>query len=173
MYAVDWRDKVVQLTEYPQCSGGAPMPIVIATDYDLQLAYIIHDRGTRWKNEVDSAGQTNIPATYWATIRFPMKISHMFGMPNDEALRGHPLWSRGVRQYGVFRVEHSSWIRKLERMNSVHRLHNKEEYHQMSHFIFSFHDTTFECVSKTCEIDGIRIGPRKQIVSDIVNGFRY
>ena len=48
----------------------------------------------------------------------------MFGPPNDEAFDGHPLARRGLRPYGAFEVTHSSWIRQLEQMNSVHPHHS-------------------------------------------------
>lgn len=62
----------------------------------------------------------------------------MFGPPNDEALAGHPLTERGLRSYSVFRMENSSLIRSLERMNSVHRSHKAAAYDALSHHIFAF-----------------------------------
>jgi hypothetical protein len=55
-----------------------------------------------------------------ALIRF-QHIAHVFGPPNDEAFNGHPLSSRGLHPYGVFRIEGSSWIRMPEKMNRVHK----------------------------------------------------
>lgn len=78
----------------------------------------------------------------------------MFGGPNDEAFDGHPLAARGLTPYGVFEVKDSSWIRKLERMNSVHPMHNRELFlKRLRHFIFAFHDSTFECVAERFEFD--------------------
>ena len=87
-----------------------------------------------------------------AVARFVRPHAHMFGPPNDEAFHGHPLAGRGLERYGVFRVEDSSWIRQLERMNSVHALHNPERFSRLVHFVFSFHDSTFECVADDVEI---------------------
>jgi hypothetical protein len=70
----------------------------------------------------------------------------MFGPPNDEAFHGHPLSKRGLHPYGAFRIEESSWIRNLERRNSVHRFHRPERYWKLQHLVFAFHDSTFECV---------------------------
>ena len=42
--------------------------------------------------------------------------------------------------------------RQLERMNSVHALHNPERFSRLVHFVFSFHDSTFECVADDVEI---------------------
>lgn len=47
-------------------------------------------------------------------------------MPNDESLHGHPLFERGLAFYGAFRVENSSWIRALVRINSVHAMTKRD-----------------------------------------------
>jgi hypothetical protein len=75
----------------------------------------------------------------------------MFGPPNDEAFAGHPLSVRGLTPYGVFEVKNSSWVRRLERMNSVHPRHKPERFARLKHFIFTFHDTTFECIAEGFE----------------------
>lgn len=46
----------------------------------------------------------------------------------DEAFRGHPLASRGLHPYAAFRVEDSSWVRRLECMNAVHDSHDPERF---------------------------------------------
>lgn len=83
-----------------------------------------------------------------ALIHFPGYEAYLFGPPNDEAFQGHPLASRGLHPYGAFRIDRSSWIRRLERMNAVHPYHNPERYGELKHFIFAFHDSTFECVAR-------------------------
>jgi hypothetical protein len=83
-----------------------------------------------------------------AVVVFTGVRSHMFGMPNDEALDGHPLFERGLGFYGAFRVEQSSWIRKLAAMNSVHPQHRPEAFDDLGHFIFTFKESTFECVAR-------------------------
>jgi len=52
----------------------------------------------------------------------------------------------------VREVEHSSWIRALERMNAVHPYHRTEHFLKYRHFIFAFHDSTVECVA-----EGLRV----------------
>jgi hypothetical protein len=56
--------------------------------------------------------------------------------------------SRGLAPYGEFEVVASSWIRSLERMNRVHPRHDAARFAELRHFIFTFHDKTFECVAK-------------------------
>jgi hypothetical protein len=68
-----------------------------------------------------------------------------FGYPNDEALSGHPLYKRGLVGYGVFEVPNSIWIKQMTEQNRV-AFPNPPDSTQR-HFIFSFHDSTFECVA--------------------------
>jgi hypothetical protein len=69
-----------------------------------------------------------------------------FGYPNDEALPGHPLYERGLCAYGVYEVRNSSWVRLMTKQNRV-AFPNTPDSTQR-HFIFTFHDNTFECVAR-------------------------
>jgi hypothetical protein len=137
---------VVELTDVPRCTTGAPSPIVLSNEFALVLAYIIYDRtyGTALRTGDDGMRIEPI-----AVVRFEHYESFMFGAPNDEALHGHPLFARGMTFYSAFRVENSSWVRQLERMNSVHPNHDPEYFEKLKHFVFTFHDSTFECVAKS------------------------
>jgi len=147
MYEVDDRDEVHELDDVPQSSTGAPVPLVISDESRVVLAYYLDDTESDWDARtvriVGPAGS----AEPLAIVRFALCYAHMFGPPNEEAYMGHPLASRGVRPHGAYEVRHSSWIRRLERMNSVHKQHRPEVFWKRRHFIFSFHDTTFECVA--------------------------
>ena len=133
MYSVDNRDKVIRLQDVPQSDAGAPLPIVLSDEFRILLAYIVRD--------------TPPDFSHYALIQFAFYSSYMFGGPNDEAFEGHPLASRGLTPYGAFQIENSSWIRQLERMNSVHPLHDPKWYDRYKHYVFTFHDSTFECVA--------------------------
>jgi hypothetical protein len=74
------------------------------------------------------------------------------GAPNNEALSGHPLYSRGLGYYGIYEIIESSWIRSLERMNRVHPSHKPRHFEELRHFVFTFHDDTFECVARGVEL---------------------
>jgi hypothetical protein len=151
MYEVDAKDRVVALEDAPQSDSGAPMPLVFSDEGRVVLAYYGEDRAPGWNafpHVVDPIGGSE-PI---ALIRFISCSSYMFGAPNDEAFSGHPLASRGLKPYGAFRIEHSSWIRRLERMNSVHPFHKPEAYRRLQHLVFAFHDTTFECVCSEFDV---------------------
>jgi hypothetical protein len=80
-------------------------------------------------------------------VCFPLCSYLVFGVPNDEALGGHPLYSRGLNHYSVHEVLNSSLIQMLERRNSVHPRHDRESYlRDKRHYVFTFQDSILECV---------------------------
>lgn len=148
MYSIDNKDAVVALKNVPQSSVGAPCPFVLSDEYTRLLAYIVERVDPNWDGtHVRMMGSETSDETI-ALIRFTRCRAFMFGSPNDEAFQGHPLASRGLLPHSASEVTHSSWIRKLERMNSVHSRHMPEYFADYRHFIFAFHDSTFECVAK-------------------------
>jgi hypothetical protein len=136
MYTIDERDRVVQISEFPQCDAGAPMPVVMCNDYRLVLSYYVH-----WK--LADPGKEPV-----AVVKFANYYAVMFGPPNDEAFHGHPLAQRGLQPYGAYRVSYSSWIRTLERMNAIHPMHDPKRFEKFTHYILGFHDSTFECIAE-------------------------
>lgn len=153
MYDVDGDDKVVELRDVPQSSVGAPIPIVLAGEHDVLVTYYLQDTPTDWDRTSVRVVGTDTEGEPVAIIKFIQCYAHMFGPPNEEAFSGHPLSDRGLEPFAAFRIENSSWLRKLGRMNSVHPYHNSEGFMEnKQHFIFAFHDSTFECIAKEFEI---------------------
>ena len=160
MYSDDPHTILLELTSLPQCDVGAPSPQVVADEHRLLLAYIVQQQGP---------GASTQP---YAVVRFNRPQAHFFGPPNDEAIDGHPLYTKGLEAYACYRVVNSSWIRTLERMNSVHPMHKAERYDRLSHYIFTFHDSTFECVADSFQV---RLFPTMEAVaaeieSEFMNG---
>jgi hypothetical protein len=153
MYEVDKKDRVVSLADVPQSCIGAPEPVVLADEHRVVLAYYGENRSPDWDGTTVRIVGPLTSGEPVAIVLFKDCAAHMFGPPNDEAFTGHPLASRGLEPYGVFRIEDSSWIRRLERMNSVHEHHRPERFWELQHLIFSFHDSTFECVCGRFEIE--------------------
>jgi hypothetical protein len=81
-----------------------------------------------------------------AVIRFPLCMFFMFGAPNDEALGGHPLAQVGLRHYSVHEVRESALAYELERRNAVHPRHDPASFANRRHYVFTFQDSTLECV---------------------------
>ncbi|HXI91117.1 MAG TPA: hypothetical protein VNO24_13965, partial [Blastocatellia bacterium] len=128
MYSVDEKDRVVPITDIPQSSVGSPIPIVLSDEFVTVVAFYLQNTPEGWAGtwvRVVSADTEGEPV---ALVRFSLCHAFMFGPPNDEAFAGHPLASRGLEPYGAFLIENSSWVRQLERMNSIHPSHNPERY---------------------------------------------
>lgn len=111
---------------------GAPLPVLLQSDHKAYLFFLLPDTDKQ-------IGQ----------LVFEGLSTTMFGAPNDETFEGHPLSGSGFEGYRAMRVINSPWITQLEKMNSVHPYHNPARYAAYCHFIFPFHDTTFECVARS------------------------
>ncbi len=152
MYSVDSKDTVVELSDVPQSSVGAPCPMVLAGEHHLHLVFYLENRSPDWDGTtVRVVGETTAGESV-VLVQFARAYAHMFGPPNDEAFGGHPLASRGLGPYRAHEVRDSSWVRRLERMNAVHPYHKAEHFARYRHFIFAFHDTTFECVAEAFSV---------------------
>ena len=118
--------RAVVLTDWPQ-PATVSEPRVLANDTTLSLLYTTD--GDRY-----------------AVVRFPLCSYFAFGAPNDEALGGHPLARVGLRHYAVHEVHGSALVRELERRNSIHPRHDPALWLRERHFVFTFQDSTLECV---------------------------
>jgi len=126
--------------------------MILAGEHHLHLAYYIEDRSPDWDGTtVRVVGETTTGEPV-ALVIFIHAYAHMFGPPNDEAFGGHPLASRGLGPYRAHEVRDSSWIRRLERMNAVHPYHRAERFARYRHFVFAFHDTSFECITEAFSV---------------------
>jgi hypothetical protein len=149
MYEVDELDRVVAVRGLPQSETGAPLPIVVSDEHSLLISYLTSMPDPNWDGsyvESISPRTNQVPVVI---VRFKLPYAHIFGPPNDEAFSGHPLAIRGLTPYGFFEVIDSSWIRVLERRNSVHPRHERKWFlSRKRHFVFTFHDSVFECVAE-------------------------
>lgn len=120
-------EHAVLLSEWPRPAVPSE-PQVTADDTALRIRY------------KTAEGKT-------AIIWFPLYSYLIVGQPNDEALSGHPLWGRGLNCYSVHEVIDSSLIRMLEQRNAVHPRHDRKRFLEYKrHYVFTFQDSTLECV---------------------------
>jgi hypothetical protein len=170
VYTVDSKDTIVELKGAPQSDIGAPLPFVWADDYRLILEYLVSEPDPKWDGSYVNVVSPDTPGALVAIVRFKRPYVHMFGPPNDEAFHGHPLASRGLTPYAAFEVINSSWLRHLEKMNSVHPYHNRERFMEnRHHFVFGFHDSTFECIAESFSV----ILQRGSLTSSIEHVLRF
>src|SRR6266540_3349773 len=122
-------DKVRVLDNWPKLEAGTPNPQLLADDNRLVFRYYTTNERI-------------------AVVIFPLVSIFTFGSPGDESLDGHPLYKHGLEFYRVHEVEDSSWITELEKRNSVHPRHDKASFlKDKRHYVFTFHDSTLECVA--------------------------
>ena len=104
MYEVDERDTVVELSDVPRSSPGAPWPVVVADEHHVQLAYLADACGQDWDGidvrVVDLRSDEPV-----VLVTFERARAWFHGPPSDEAFAGHPLAARGLHPYAVFRID--------------------------------------------------------------------
>jgi len=83
----------------------------------------------------------------YGIVEFDLCHLTKFGYPNDEALPGHPLHNKGLAKYGVYEVKNSLWTKLLTEQNRI--CFPKTPDSTSKHFIFTFHDSTFECIARS------------------------
>lgn len=130
---------------------GAPLPTLLQSDQKTLLFFLLPDAN-------DHIGK----------IDFDWCWSTSFGAPSDETFEGHPLHGSGFEPYNAMEVVGSSWISELRKIDSVHRSHDPTAYGSAKHFIFPFHDTTFECVARSFTVSRVQ-GKLSDAVKSAVN----
>ncbi|EEF60707.1 hypothetical protein [Pedosphaera parvula] len=111
-------------------------PVLLQTDYATILTFSAVRRTPDGKREDAGYGIIELDLC-WVT---------KFGYPNDEALPGHPLSETGLDAYGVYEVRNSSWVKLITEQNRV--AFPKTPDSKQRHFIFTFHDSTLECIAR-------------------------
>ena len=145
---------MVALTDVPQSSIGAPIPVVAAGETSATVLYYVETDDPNWDGTSVRTVGPDSGDELIAMVRFETCYAHVLGPPNDEAFSGHPLSDRGLEPYGSFEVQDSSWIRMLERMNRVHPYHDRHGFLEgKRHFVVSFHDSTFECIARGYSVE--------------------
>lgn len=129
-------DQIIRLNIGFTPEAAVSEPLLLQTDCDAFLTF-----SAVVKNEKGLFEDAGI-----GVVEFHRCNLTKFGYPNDEALRGHPLYQNGLDVGSrVFEVLYSSWIREITEQNRL-CFPNTEDSDQR-HFIFTFHDSTFECIA--------------------------
>lgn len=133
---------------------GAPLPHLLMNDYRAFLSFYTRVVDPNWDGTYvtvkDPGGATTESL---ALVEFERCIAAKLGAPNDEVFAGHPLYGKGADSYTAQRVRNSRWLAEIEKIESVHRQYRPETWRTLEHYIFWFHDTTFECIAKSFEVE--------------------
>jgi len=163
----------IPLEGLPPSDVGAPLPHLLADGHRVLLVYYVAAHDPHWDGTyitmIDPAENDDASL---AVVEFTGYLAVRMGVPNDEALEGHPLDTHGLDAYAMHLVVNSSWITELEHINSVHS-HHKGGWHEWArHYLFTFHDETFECIARSHEARLERTGMRtllERLAAELVN----
>ena len=131
---------------------GAPEPIIICIGFDLILLFYVDlfdlPKITNNLKERDIDSDVGV-----AIMKFKKRYIHKFGIPNDEVIVGHPYYKIGLKPYSFFSVNDSDWVREIKRIEAHHPYFNKQSFDNLNHYIITFKDNTFECISEDYSIE--------------------
>ncbi|RYX80894.1 hypothetical protein EON83_26490 [bacterium] len=130
---------------------GAPLPHVIANDYLTFL--IFYAREAAPYNDGTPVTLQNPEHDLLAVVEFKHCMSHRMGTPNEDVHKGHPLFGKGLDSYTAQIVHNSRWLTELETINKVHRYYRESVWQNLTHYIFWFHDGTFECIAESYKVE--------------------
>ena len=137
---------------------GAPMPHLMKNDHRALLAFLLSEPDPAWDGSyVTIKSPADEQPEPLGLVEFERCISARLGAPNDEVFEGHPLNGKGLEAYAAQRVVNSKWLKEIEAINSVHRMYLPESWRDLHHFVFWFHDSTFECIARSYKVETHRI----------------
>lgn len=125
--------------------AGAPMPVLLSGLRTFVAFYLaVQDPvvGGSSPRAGDPQADHGI-----GVVEFKRMTSIKIGSPNDEILRGHPLWGSGLEFYSAHEVENSPWITELMGVDRAHEGFDESQWSGRHHFVLTFHDETLECVA--------------------------
>ena len=142
---IDWK---------PQWSFGAPLPQIFSNGHQTYLTYFIDTRDPNWDGSyttlIDNKSGISFPI---AIVTFIRPNSHRFGIVNDEAANGHPLYDKGLDVYRAHIIENSTWIEELRSIHKVHHRYSDKHWINYKHFLLFFHDEIFEIIAEGYKIE--------------------
>lgn len=98
-----------------------------------------------------------------AIVEFSSCFVTKFGYPNDEAWGAIPR-TRELG-YAVYEVASSSWIVEIAELNR-HAFPDREIVAGLRHFLFLFHDSSFECLASDLSVSRSR-QPLSQVLAGL------
>jgi hypothetical protein len=137
--------------------AGCPLPHLLCNDYKALLAFILREpKPGSDGSSVEMVSPADEKARPLALVEFNPCVAAKLGSPNDEVFDGHPLQGRGLDGYTAQKVVNSRWLAEIEAINKVHHCYNPASWRERNHYIFWFHDTTFECIAKSFTLEVYR-----------------
>ncbi|MPW22392.1 hypothetical protein GCT13_37590 [Paraburkholderia sp. CNPSo 3157] len=134
-------DTPTLLDSVPMPAPVSTEPFVIADEGRVMLVYRIapsnfHRYGPFARNEEP-----------FCLVRFDSAVFQSLGPPSHEELSRHVLHAKGLCCYGAYEVLYSTLV--AEWWPDVPRAI------ALRHFIFTFEESSFECIASDCQLAGI------------------
>lgn len=132
-------------------SGGSPCPSVYSNGHKTFLTYLAREPQTLDDfNNGESFG----------VVEFLRCHSFRFGIVNDEAANGHPLYEHGLKIYQAHEIINSKWIAELKDIHRVHPGFKESFWSKRKHYLLFFHDEIFECIAEDYRVESISALPQ-------------
>ena len=156
----DVMDRVLELNEL-QSSVGSPCPSLLMDGAHLYVTYHMQEEPSDF--ELEAIGLVKFSGVYF----------HKLGAPNEEAFHGHPLYKNGLRPFGTFVVEDSSWVKECMVRNRVHPDHSDDHFKSLKHYVWSFHDETLEVIAKSYQFRLTQGSPNSVLLQQMNGAFQW
>lgn len=136
-------EEYAETIEFPaRWDTGSPCPHLLTNGQKTYLLFYLQERLLeKWQNEAI------------VQVQFMGCFNTRFGAPNEEVMHGHPLYGKGIDYYEAQIVHNSKWLAEIEAINRVHAQYNPDRWRRLNHYLFWFHDDTFECLANSFEVE--------------------
>ncbi|MBP2654648.1 MAG: hypothetical protein H6Q73_2217 [Firmicutes bacterium] len=132
--------------------SGAPCPVILSDEHKVILIFNLYSPVPTWDGTSVYVRDNNDDRGV-ACVQFSHYTQVKYGWPNDEVIAGHRYHRLGLLPYRIYEVENSDWLAELEKGNSVHQYHDKTRFMDGKHYIFYFHDSCLEIISREISIE--------------------
>lgn len=127
--------ELLEIIDLFQSDVGTPDPFILTTETKTFVAF----NGIKKNNQFDEI----------IVVEFIGSVKTIHGMPNNEALNGHPYYELGLTSHGFFILKDSDLIKNIAKINGVHPNHSDEYFKNLNHYILTFHDSMVECIAES------------------------
>ena len=136
---------------------GVPLPCLLQDERHTYLIFFLRETEPRSDRVSVKVGNVEVQVAGeiadLAVVEFEGCSCTKMGAPNDEVLGGHPLYGKGLVHYRAQAVENSAWLKELDAINAVHWNYQPKFKRELKHYVFPFHDSTFECVARSFKVE--------------------
>jgi hypothetical protein len=156
----------------PRWDSGAPLPHLISNGSRAFVVCFASQPDPNWDGTyVTMVSPADASPSAFVVIEIWGCHDVRLGGPNDEAIRGHPLYGKGLAGYRAHEVMNSAWIEDAIKVNSVHPHHSDAPFRQLHHYALLFHDETLEALASGIDsqlVTGTMRGILQNLTSQLI-----